>query len=288
MNAPSDPTIGQHWQQLVTVALLGTDRRDPPDVGGPVGDLVADAVRPSAAERMLAEVAAVTAVRRGGLLPLPPAPTLQPPRHDPRPVCSRAAVVRWQHVVASWPVLEDEWMLTLIEQGWRVDQDVVPAMLLRHRRDPVRWTRAVVAAGPVAEWLVVQLPHLDGPRGSVDAEFVDALPALPIPPDLAALLAAPPSDVATAIRRGLTDGTLGSAHRVVLVNLLARVPADGLPVIAAELGRIDQFAPTYELATALADLARTRVAMLIELQPPAQHRELLVDDESTIGRVAPE
>ena len=49
-----------------------------------------------------------------------------------------------------------------------------------------------------------------------------------------------------------------------------------------------RFAPTDALATALADLARTRVAMLIELQPPAQQRELLVDDESTIGRVAPE
>ncbi len=86
------------------------------------------------------------------------------------------------------------------------------------------------------------------------------------------LLTAPPSDVATAIRRGLTDGTLGSAHRVVLVNLLARVPPEGLAVIAAELGRIDQFAPTYELATALADLARTRAAMLLELQPPARQR----------------
>jgi hypothetical protein len=294
-----DPTTRHHWEQLVTVALLGTDRRDPPDLAGPVGDLVADAVRPSAAERILAEVAAVTAIRRAGLMPLPPVPTLQPPRHDQRPVCPTAAVDRWRHIVASWPVLEDEWTLTVIGRGWRVDPEVVPAMLLRHRRDPIRWARAVVAAGPVAEWLIDQLPELavvdrrrtsaTGSGGIGDLEFLDELPVLPIPPDLTMLLTAPPEQVGAALRRGLSDGALGSAHRVVLVNLLARLPREGLSVVAAELAEVNQYAPAYELATSLADLARTRATMLHELErDPDGAIEGAGNDEPPVGRVAPE
>jgi hypothetical protein len=153
VTSPSELTVHDHWEQLVTVALLGTDRRDPPDVGGPVAELVADAVRATPAERLLDEVAAVTAVRRAAFMPLEPIATLGAPAADDRPMCSAAAADRWHHVVASWPVLEDEWMLTLIGRGGRVDPKVVPAMLRRHRRDPVRWTRAVVAAGPMVDTL---------------------------------------------------------------------------------------------------------------------------------------
>ena len=63
----------RHWEELVTVALLGTDRRDPPAIDGPIGDLVADAVGAEPAERMLAEVAAATAVRRAAFVPRDPA-----------------------------------------------------------------------------------------------------------------------------------------------------------------------------------------------------------------------
>ena len=122
--------------------MLGTDRRDPPS--GPFDDLVADTLRAVPSERMLAQVAACTAVRRAGVLPGPPEDRLQPPPTDDRPACTPAAVERWYHVTTSWPVLEDEWMLTLITNGWRVAPELVPPVLWRHRSDPVRRARAEI------------------------------------------------------------------------------------------------------------------------------------------------
>lgn len=265
--------IEAHWQQLVTVALLGADRRDPPVAPGPIGDLVADAIRATPAERMLADVAATTAVRRAGLLPAAPAATLGGPNHDDRPVCVPAAVDRWRHIVTSWPVLEDEWMLTVIERGWRVDPQLVPAMLSRHRRDPTRWARVVIATGPLAQWLVDHVEALApvGSRGALQAgRELDAvelmnLPPLPIPPELDSLRAHAGDDIGRFLAGALDGGTLGVPHRAVLVNLIARVPADSLDAIARHLDDVDPMAPLHGLGASLADLARTRAAMLDEL-----------------------
>ena len=290
-------TVHEHWEQIVTVALLGTDRRDPPDEVGPVADLVADAMRPSPAERFLAEVAAVTAVRRAGFMALDPVDPLATPASDDRPVCSRAAVDRWRHVVASWAVLEDEWMLTLIENGWRTDPELVPAMLSRHRRDPIRWTRAVVASGPLAAWLVEQLPSLDLSYGrsfpklspntspadafrtnfGKEGESIGELPVLPIPPELGILIDAPGADVGATLRAGMADGSLGTSHRLVLANLIARVRPDALVEIASELSAIEPVSGPHELAAGLADLARTRWSMLAELTPRAAAHDVEAD-----------
>ena len=159
--------IDVHWDELVTVALLGTDRRDPPPIDGPIGDVVADAMAPNPAERMLTEVAAATSVRRAAFVPRDRAEPMTPPAVDQRPVCPPAAVRRWLHVVASWPVLEDEWTLTLIEHGWRADPQIVPAMLGRHRTDAGRRSHAVVAAGPLAEWLAEHVESLRPATGAV-------------------------------------------------------------------------------------------------------------------------
>ena len=49
------------WAELVTTGLLGTDRRDPPDLpAGPVADVVADALDRTPAARLLTAVAATT------------------------------------------------------------------------------------------------------------------------------------------------------------------------------------------------------------------------------------
>ena len=72
-------TMAEHWRELVTTAMLGTDRRDPPAAVGPLADLVADTLRSAPSERMLAQVAACTAVRRAGVLPGPPVDRLAGP-----------------------------------------------------------------------------------------------------------------------------------------------------------------------------------------------------------------
>ena len=44
--------------------------------------------------------------------------------------------------MAEWPVLEDEWVLTVIQRGVRVSPDVLVALLARHRTDATRLARA--------------------------------------------------------------------------------------------------------------------------------------------------
>jgi hypothetical protein len=267
VNEPATAALELHWQELVTVALLGTDRRDPPEPGGPIADLVADRLAPTAAERMLVEVAATVAVRRAAFLPLSPQPTLARPRPDERRVCPRTVTERWSHIVSSWPVLEDEWLLLVIERGWRVDPSIVPALLARHRRDPARSNHAALAIGPLADWLGRHVPTLAAPveRRRADREQIGSLPLLPIPAELARLVSEPGDEVAATLAEALGSGTLGVTHRAVLVNLIARIPPSSLGPIAEAFGAVDPMSPSHGLAASLADLAATRHDMLDEL-----------------------
>lgn len=258
----SAPTVDDLWRELVTAALLGTDRREPPLATiDAIADLVDDAVRPDDASRMLALVGAVTAARRAAFLPLPPAAPLQPAPADGRPVTPPAASATWREVVREWPVLEDEWVLAVIERGYRLAPDVVIEAMLRHRRDAVRRARVALAGGPASAWLVEHVPALEpGGRATVAAEAVANLPELAIPPELAELL---PLDAHTFVNRllpGFESREYGPAHKGVLVNLLARCRPEVLVDTADALASV-----STGLAVALADLCRLRHRMLDEL-----------------------
>jgi hypothetical protein len=265
----ASPTMAAHWSELVTTAMLGTDRRDPPPPAGLIADLVDDALRATPSERMLAQVAACTAVRRAGVLPGPAVAPLQPPEPDARPEIAPAAVDRWHHITQSWPVLEDEWLLALITNGWRVAPELVPLLLQRHRGDPVRRARAEVACGPLARWLVTHRPDLAArhPPERTPPESIAELPELPIPLELESLLHVPPKQSASSLAASVADGHFGAAHRAVLVNLVARLRPDALVEITRALGVIEATSPGYGLAAILADLAQTRARMLAELDP---------------------
>lgn len=258
------------WDELIAVAMLGTDRRNPPEPTGVIADVVDDTVRSTPSERMLAQVAATVAVRRAGVLPGPVRSPIAGPDVDDRPVCVPAATERWHHVISSWPVLEDEWMLTLLTGGWRVPPDLVPELLTRHRSDPIRRARAELACGPLAGWLVGHLPELAA-RGAANtlpdpsAEDIAELPSLPIPPDLEPLLFADGELVGRQLVAAIDSGTLVHAHRAVLVNLVARMRADSVGAVATALDAVDGASTGFALASVLADLARTRGRMLDEL-----------------------
>jgi hypothetical protein len=260
----------EHWRELLATAMLGTDRRNPPEPTGLIADLVDDTVRSTPSERMLAQVAATVAVRRAGVLPGPSRPPMSGPDPDDRPICVPAASERWHHVVSSWPVLEDEWLLTLITNGWRVPPELVPELLTRYRSDPIRRTRAELACGSLAGWLVGHLPELAA-RGAASAqpdpsfEDVAELPTLPIPQDLEPLLLADGAVVARHLAAAIDSGALVHAHRAVLINLVARMRPAALGEVAAALEAIDGTSLGYPLASVLADLARTRQRMLDEL-----------------------
>ena len=263
-------TVAAQWRELVSVAMLGTDRRNPPEPDGLIADLVDDTVRSTPSERMLAQVAATVAVRRAGVLPGPPMPRVAGPDVDDRPICVPAAAERWHHVVSSWPVLEDEWMLALLTNGWRVAPDLVPELLMRHRSDPVRRARAELACGPLAGWLVGHLPELAargaaGTQPDLSVEDVAELAPLPIPSDLEPLLHADGQVVARQLARSIDTGLLVHAHRAVLVNLIARMRPEALDPVAKALESIDGGSVGFPLASVLADLALTRQRMLDEL-----------------------
>mgnify|MGYP000255771544 CR=1 FL=1 len=266
----ADADLRTSWDALVAVAMLGTDRRNPPEPTGLIADVVDDTVRPTPSERMLAQVATTVAVRRAGVLPGPARPVVAGPDVDDRPICVPAATQRWHHVISSWPVLEDEWMLTLLTSGRRVPADLVPELLTRHRSDPVRRARAELACGPLAGWLVGHLPELAA-RGAAStqpdpsADHIAELPSLPIPPELEPLLFADGAHVALQLGRAIDSGTLVHAHRAVLINLVARMRPDALGAVATALEMVDGTSIGFPLASVLADLARTRERMLDEL-----------------------
>lgn len=261
-----DPgSIDGYWRELVTAALLGTDRREPPaPPAGLVADVVDDAVRPDGAARMLAAIGAVAAVRRAAFVADRASPPLQPPPTDDRPMCDPRAASTWRTVIAEWPVLEDEWLLTVIEQGRRLPPDLIAESLLRHRRDATRRARVAVAAGPSAAWLVSHVPDLESTaKTTVSAEAVTTLPELPVPPDLAELLTADAHTFVQRLVSGFDDRVFGAAHKAVLVNVVARCRPAVLLDAAAALD-----ATRVGLALALADLARLRHRMLVELGAP--------------------
>ncbi|MBP9052069.1 MAG: hypothetical protein KBF94_05560, partial [Ilumatobacteraceae bacterium] len=196
--------IDHYWNEMVTVALLGTDRRDPPaPPAGGLADLAADDPQPTPSQRLLQQVAGCTIVRRAGLVPGAPAATVAPPAADPRSVTPHSATTTWRRVVADWPVLEDEWVLAVIRSGRRLAPELVPPLLARHRTDATRHARVLAAAGPLGAWMIDWSPRLAcSSQQPPVAELLAALPELPILPELQPLLAAPPAQVARTLAAG--------------------------------------------------------------------------------------
>jgi hypothetical protein len=263
-------TLDQYWLELVGTALLGTDRRDPPSPPtGALAEFALEHQRPTGSQRLLQQVAACVAVRRAGVVPAAPVPAMAPPQPDPRPITAPGASHTWRTIASEWPLLEDEWVLAVIEGGYRLAPDLVPLLLARHRGDAVRHGRVVVAAGPLATWLIEWVPALACTRGSarpaVEA-LISALPELPITPEFSVLLQQPDA-IAERVAQGLSTARLGAAHRAVLQHLVARMPATHLAPLVAALDRVNPASTSIGLAFALADLARLRHRMLTELEP---------------------
>lgn len=260
--------IEQYWREIVTVALLGTDRREPPPPpAGGLADLAADDPQPTPSQRLLQQVAGCTVVRRAGVQPGPPVATVAPPAADARPVTPQIASSTWRRVVADWPVLEDEWVLAVLRNGRRLAPDLVPPLLGRHRTDATRHARALLAAGPLGQWMIDWSPRLAcTAKQPPVVELLSNVPELPIVPELLPLLTAPAAQVARTLAAGLSSAQLGSAHKAVLVNLIARIPAASVQPVAQALDRVDSSSPSIGVAFALADLAHLRHHMLTELE----------------------
>jgi hypothetical protein len=170
-------------------------------------------------------------------------------------------VSTWRLLVREWPVLEDEWVLTVVEQGLRLPPDALVGLLFRHRTDGARRARVLLAGGATAAWLIGHFQQLGGASGRrIDVDAVTSLPELPIPPELEAFIALDAHSFSTRLAAGFDEGAFGAPDRAVLVNLVARCRPAVLLDAAEALERTH-----VGHALALADMARLRHRMLTEL-----------------------
>ncbi|MEV7399475.1 DUF5691 domain-containing protein [Streptomyces sp. NPDC091267] len=162
--APVDPTgtldAMSSWEELVTSALLGTDRRPPGTASGGAD---------GAAAALLNAAALHTVRRRAGLLPAPAAPRPEPAPADPRPPLPEAARRRLDRLLAdraapsgsggrrgTAPDLTElipQWLTTAGVHGYRAPDAALPALLDAARSRTDLRPQALAFAGPRGLWL---------------------------------------------------------------------------------------------------------------------------------------
>ncbi|WP_336319140.1 DUF5691 domain-containing protein [Streptomyces lavendofoliae] len=151
------------WEDLVTSALLGTDRRAPAD------DVLARSPAKDAPVALLDAAALHTVRRRAGLLPGPAAGLPEPAPHDGRPPLPDPARRRLAHLLAdrsgsssgggrrgSAPDLTEllpQWLAAANAHGYRAPASVLPALLDAARARTDLRPAALVFAGPLGLWL---------------------------------------------------------------------------------------------------------------------------------------
>ncbi|WP_234443122.1 DUF5691 domain-containing protein [Streptomyces cellulosae] len=157
-SAPVDAPAPGAWEELVTAALLGTERRRPP--GCPPG--------PEAPLALLDAAAVETVRRRAGLRPGRAARLPDPLAEDPRPPLPSAAARRLAMLLADRPgaggggrrgmapdlmELLPQWLTTANARGYAPPPELLPALLDAARGRTDLRPAALTFAGPRAVWL---------------------------------------------------------------------------------------------------------------------------------------
>ncbi|MET8497641.1 DUF5691 domain-containing protein [Streptomyces microflavus] len=214
------PLAALPWEELVTSALLGTDRRPPVAPGGRV-----PADGPAA---LLDAVALHTVRRRAGLLPAVPAARPEPTPHDPRPQLPEAARHRLAQLLAdraaptasgrrgAAPDLTElipQWLATANRQGFRAPAALVPPLLDAARARTDLRPQALTFAGPLGLWLAALNPEWKfALRGSAGGSLV------------------PDTSDPEAVRRLWEEGLF--AERIALLDAVrAREPGAALALL---------------------------------------------------------
>ncbi|MCX5423111.1 DUF5691 domain-containing protein [Streptomyces sp. NBC_00078] len=156
-STPVDAPAPAIWEELVTVALLGTERRTPP-VGAPGRE---------APVALLDAAAAETVRRRAGLRPARAADRPEPASEDPRPALPAAAARRLTLLLTDRPgtvggrrgtapdlmELLPQWLATANARGFAPAPQLLPALLDAARGRTDLRPAALTFAGPRAVWL---------------------------------------------------------------------------------------------------------------------------------------
>ncbi|THA69224.1 hypothetical protein E6P78_12395 [Streptomyces sp. A0958] len=218
----ADGLAATPWEDLVTSALLGTDRRPPGAASGAGPDRAASALLDAAALH--------TVRRRAGLLPAAASPRPAPAPDDPRPTLPEAARGRLAQLLAdraaaggsggrrgTAPDLTElipQWLATANQHGYRAPDSTLPALLDAARARTDLRPQALEFAGPRGLWLAGLNPEwkfaLRGASGSA------LLPTLTDP---------------EAVRRLWEEGLF--AERVALLGAVRARDADAARALLA-------------------------------------------------------
>ncbi|MFJ4498712.1 DUF5691 domain-containing protein [Streptomyces sp. NPDC088864] len=217
---PGDAMAGLPWEELVTTALLGTDRRPPAGMSGDGPDGTASALLDAAALH--------TVRRRAGLLPAAALPRPVPAPDDPRPPLPEPARNRLTQLLAdraagsggrrgAAPDLTElipQWLATANEHGYRAPDSALPALLDAARARTDLRPQTLEFAGPRGLWLAGLNPEwkfaLRGASGSA---------LLPSPQDT------------EAVRKLWEEGLF--AERIALLGLVRAHDADAARALLA-------------------------------------------------------
>ncbi|WP_377270905.1 DUF5691 domain-containing protein [Peterkaempfera sp. SMS 1(5)a] len=157
------------WEALVATALLGTDRRQPPRIGGTAAlDRAAARVPTDPAAALLALAALGTVHRRAGLRPAAAGGLPEPAPDDPRPPLPEPAGRRLAVLLsdrggasggpANLAELLPQWLCAARARGFRLPAPLVPTLLDAARARSELRGDAVALAGPLGRWLAEQNP----------------------------------------------------------------------------------------------------------------------------------
>ncbi|MEE1741954.1 DUF5691 domain-containing protein [Streptomyces sp. BE147] len=168
-SAPADTTASAAahtaWEDLVTSALLGTDRRPPAFPGGGPAPADSAATAPAA---LLDAAALHTVRRRAGLLPARPGARPVPAAGDTRPPLPAAARRRLAQLLAdraapsgggrrgTTPDLTElipQWLAIANLRGFRAPAALLPPLLDAARARTDLRPQALTFAGPLGLWL---------------------------------------------------------------------------------------------------------------------------------------
>ncbi|GAA2312782.1 DUF5691 domain-containing protein [Actinomadura luteofluorescens] len=143
------------WDEHVTAALLGTERRDPPVLAEAPGGGDGDGDK---AGRLLDQAALLAVRRRAGQVPsgTPAEPVALAPVEDV-PAVARAAAARLRRILGGEQIrVLPEWLDAAAARGLRVPAQSLPDLLERGRSDRMLRPSIARACGRRGVWLALQ------------------------------------------------------------------------------------------------------------------------------------
>ena len=145
------------WPELVSVALLGTERREPPAFADQV--LAGLAGRGGAEDRLLSAAGSLAVFRRAGRLARPAPPLPEPAPAETLPACGPAAAARLSLLLDDHRALLPEWLRAVGQRGLRVPAERLPDLLEAATANQALRGDVEAVLGERGRWLAAQAPR---------------------------------------------------------------------------------------------------------------------------------